>query len=212
MSAGYGSRTSALLLSVVGRAVNWPVSIRSVMSQAANLLICSVLLACGCRVSKPSEVESRIAKEVKRRMTVRGKDVRNPVPSTEDSVAEGREHFSHHCAICHGLDGQAYGVPFADKMGPPVPDLMSKDIQDYADGQLKSIISDGINPSGMPAWKGILNDDEMWSIVNYIRHLPPKASLGIPAVYREEQEEHEHMHGQPKQSHESGAHGPAREK
>ena len=191
--------------------VHVSIACRSVTNPAANLLICLVLLACGCRVSKPSETESKIAKEVKHRMTVRGKDVPNPAPPTEDNVAEGREHFGHHCAICHGLDGQAYGVPFADKMEPPVPDLMSKDIQDYADGQLKSIINDGINPSGMPAWKGILSDDEMWRIVDYIRHLPAKGSLGIPAVYREEQEEHEHMHGQPKQSHESGPHSPARE-
>jgi len=35
----------------------------------------------------------------------------------------------------------------------------------------------------MPASKGILNDDEMWQIVHYIRHLPPPGSLGEPAVY-----------------------------
>jgi hypothetical protein len=28
---------------------------------------------------------------------------------------------SHHCGTCHGLDGEATGVPFADKMAPPVP-------------------------------------------------------------------------------------------
>jgi len=35
----------------------------------------------------------------------------------------------------------------------------------------------------MPASKGILSDDEMWEIVDYIRHLPPKGSLGEPPVY-----------------------------
>ena len=30
---------------------------------------------------------------------------------------------------------------------------------------------------------GILNDDEMWTIVHYIRHLPAKGSLGEPRVY-----------------------------
>ena len=168
------------------------------LSQAANLLICSALLVCGCRVSKPGDVETKIAKEVKHKMTVRGKEVPNPLPSTADNIAEGREHFGHHCGICHGLDGQSSGVPFADKMDPPVPDLTSKDVQDYADGQLKSIINDGIGPSGMPAWKGILSDDEMWRIVHYLRHLPAKGSLGIPAVYQEEQEQHEHIHRQEK--------------
>ena len=68
-------------------------------------------------------------------------------------------------------------------MSPPVPLLVSHEIQAYADGQLKSIIENGIFPSGMPAWKGILDEDEMWAIVPYLRHLPPKGSLGVPTFY-----------------------------
>ena len=47
----------------------------------------------------------------------------------------------------------------------------------------------------MPAWKEILSDEEMWKVVDFIRHLPAKGSLGIPDVYKEEQEEHKHMPG-----------------
>jgi hypothetical protein len=61
--------------------------------------------------------------------------------------------------------------------------LSSKDVQDYKDGQLKWIIENGINPSGMPAWKGTLSDEAMWKVVDFLRHLPPKGSLGIPDVY-----------------------------
>ena len=32
-------------------------------------------------------------------------------------------------------------------------------------------------------------------MVHYIRHLPAKGSLGAPAIFKEEAEEHEHMHG-----------------
>jgi mono/diheme cytochrome c family protein len=56
-------------------------------------------------------------------------------------------------------------------------------VQQYTDGQLKWVIDNGIFPSGMPASKGILSDDEIWQIVDYIRHLPPKGSLGEPPVY-----------------------------
>jgi len=35
----------------------------------------------------------------------------------------------------------------------------------------------------MPAAKGVLNDDEVWSIVLYLRHLPPPGSLGEPRAY-----------------------------
>src|SRR5207302_209644 len=100
-----------------------------------------------------------------------------------------------HCQSCHALHGQNTGVPFGAKMDPPVADLSVKDVQDYTDGQLKWIIENGIKPSGMPGWKGILEDEEMWNIVHYIRHLPAKGSLGAPKIFKEEAEEHEHMHG-----------------
>jgi len=48
---------------------------------------------------------------------------------------------------------------------------------------LKWVIDNGVAPSGMPASRGILSDEEQWSIVLYLRHLPPAGSLGEPAVY-----------------------------
>ena len=147
----------------------------------------------GCGVSKPGSIESRVAKEIKSKVTIGGKDDKNPVPYSEAVAKEGGEHFQHHCQICHGLDGQNTGVPFAEQMSPPVADLASKDIQDYTDGQLKWIIQNGIGPSGMPAWKGILDEEEMWHVVHYIRHLASKGSLGVPAIFKEEGEEHKQM-------------------
>src|SRR5215470_17766537 len=148
----------------------------------------------GCKVSEPSGTESKVMKAVKQKLMVGGKSDVNPVAATADNLKEGQEHFGHHCAICHGLDGEATGVPFANKMAPPIPSFSSKDVQDYTDGQLKWIIQNGIDPSGMPSWKGTLTDNEMWTLVNFIRHLPAKGSLGIPDVYKEEHEKHEHMH------------------
>jgi mono/diheme cytochrome c family protein len=48
---------------------------------------------------------------------------------------------------------------------------------------LKWVIDYGISPSGMPGSKGMLSDDEIWSIVAYLRHLPPAGSLGEPEMY-----------------------------
>src|SRR5215470_2925751 len=151
-----------------------------------------ILALCGCKAGTPGKVESKVAEEVKHEVTVGGKDVKNPIAYTPDAAKEGGEHFQHHCGICHGLDGQNTGVPFASKMQPPVADLTSKDVQDYTDGQLKWIIANGIAPSGMPGWKDILTDEEMWNLVRYIRHLPAKGSLGPPSVYKEGASAHEH--------------------
>jgi mono/diheme cytochrome c family protein len=118
-----------------------------------------------------------------KRFTVGGKSDRNPLAATEENVRKGRNDFSHYCIVCHGLDGQNTGVPFAEAMSPPVPRLISPEVQGYSDGQLKWVIENGLFPSGMPASRGILNETEMWRIVLYIRHLPPEGSLGEPAVY-----------------------------
>ena len=155
-----------------------------------------VVTIAGCKAGAPSKAENAVVNEVKHEVTVGGKDVKNPIAYTPDAAKEGGEHFQHHCQICHGLDGQNTGVPFAAKMDPPVADLSTKDVQDYADGQLKWIIENGIEPSGMPGWKGILDDNEMWNMVHFIRHLPAKGSLGAPGIFKEEAEQHEEMeHG-----------------
>jgi mono/diheme cytochrome c family protein len=137
----------------------------------------------GCKASPPGQVERGVAGWTKHTLTVRNKWERNPLPATTENIATGKEAFSHYCVACHGMDGQNTGVPFADSMSPPVPSLNSAEIQSYTDGQLKWVIDNGIEPSGMPASKGILSEDEIWATVLFIRHLPPAGSLGDPPMY-----------------------------
>jgi mono/diheme cytochrome c family protein len=139
----------------------------------------------GCQARQPGRAETVVMTAIKRNVTVRGKRDTNPFPEKQENIQAGRDNFSHYCAACHGLDGQNTGVPFAEAMSPPVPALNSAEVQSYSDGQLKSVIENGLFPSGMPASKGILNEDEIWQIVVYLRHLPPKGSLGEPKMYGE---------------------------
>src|SRR6202051_12315 len=141
------------------------------------VIACAMILS-GCRVSKPGAMESEMAKDMKHKITVGGKNTPNPIPATPENIKDGQEHFEHHCGICHGLAGEATGGPFAQKMSPPIPSLSSTDVQEYKDGQLKWIIENGINPSGMPSWKGILTDEEMWKLENLMGHRPPKGTRG----------------------------------
>src|ERR1019366_9552364 len=138
----------------------------------------AVLGCSGCKVSAPGKMETGFMRAAKHKAFVGNKEARNPKPPTPATIKDGKEAFGHYCTVCHGLDGQATGVPFASRMSPPVPSLTSEDVQSYTDGQLQWIIENGIAPSGMPASKGILNNDEMWSIVVFLRHLPPAGSLG----------------------------------
>jgi mono/diheme cytochrome c family protein len=137
----------------------------------------------GCKVSQPSPLERKVVTTAEHDITVGNRSQQNPLPLTKDTLAAGKEAFNHYCVVCHGLDGQSTGVPFADRMSPPIPSLASRQVQLYSDGQLKWIIDNGLSPSGMPASKGTLSDEEIWSIVHFIRHLPPAGSLGEPDVY-----------------------------
>jgi mono/diheme cytochrome c family protein len=141
------------------------------------------LLLAGCQVRTPGRLETSVMQGAKRRLTIGGRSDVNPVPPTEEHIHAGQRNFAAYCMVCHGLDGQNTGVPFADRMAPPVPPLNSAPVQAYTDGQLHWIIQNGIFPSGMPASKDLFRDEEIWQLVDYIRHLPPKGSLGEPQVY-----------------------------
>lgn len=149
--------------------------------RASALIV--VAMTTACSVARPGKIETEFITAAKHRFTVGEKKVTNPLPNDAETIARGKSAFSSYCVACHGLDGQNTGVPFAEAMSPPVPSLASKDVQEYTDGQLHAVIRDGVGPSGMPAAKGILNDEELWAIVVYLRHLPAKGSLGEPAMY-----------------------------
>ena len=146
-------------------------------------LMLSVFLPGGCKANSPGRLETSLMTQAKQKILVPNKAQRNPLKDDTATIADGKESFSHYCAACHGLDGQNTGVPFADRMSPPVPLLTSKNVQAYTDGQLKWVIDYGLWPSGMPGSKGILSDDEIWSTVVYLRHLPAAGSLGEPEMY-----------------------------
>jgi S-disulfanyl-L-cysteine oxidoreductase SoxD len=150
------------------------------------LAACLFLLVRGSAAKPAGTLETLVMTAAKHRLLVGNGNAKNPLPVSSQNVLEGRQNFSHYCYVCHGLDGQGTGVPFADAMSPPLPSLASKSVQSYSDGQLFWVIKNGLWPSGMPRANGILNDDEIWSIVTYIRHLPPAGSLPDPPAYSDE--------------------------
>jgi len=156
---------------------------RFVSSLGALTAAAALLVLAGCKAKPPGSTERWIVTSAKHHLFVGNKDQKNPLPVSAEVLAEGKEAFSHYCVACHGLDGQNTGVPFADKMSPPVPSLASSDVQSYSDGQLNWVIDYGIWPSGMPGSKDTLSDEEIWSIIVFLRHLPPAGSLGEPEMY-----------------------------
>ena len=141
------------------------------------------VLGHGLKAQQPGALEDKVMQIAKHKLLVGDIREKNPLRVSPGTLADGKEAFSHYCVACHGMDGQNTGVPFADRMSPPVPSLATAEIQSYSDGQLKWVIDNGIWPSGMPGSKGMLSDEEIWSIVIYLRHLPPAGSAGEPEMY-----------------------------
>jgi predicted CXXCH cytochrome family protein len=141
------------------------------------LLFCSLALVAGCKASPPGKWETYVITHAKRSILVPNSQTDNPLAATPDNIAFGRESFSRYCVSCHGLNGQGAGVPFGTHMSPPVPSLVSRDVQAYSDSQMKWIIDNGLWPTGMPGSKSVLTDQQIWSIVLYLRHLTPTPGL-----------------------------------
>jgi mono/diheme cytochrome c family protein len=150
---------------------------------AALIITTALLMLLGCKANPPGRLETRGITYAKHHVFIGNKKQKNPLPDNAATFKDGEEAFAHYCVACHGMDGQNTGVPFVDHISPPIPPLISQDVQSYTDGQLKWILDYGIRPSGMPGSKGTLSDDELWSIVVFLRHLPPAGSRGVPDMY-----------------------------
>lgn len=119
---------------------------------------------------QPSRVEAVVARNVRRLATPADARTRqNPVSRTELAIAEARDHFADHCAICHANDGSGR-TQINSGLYPPAPDLRQWETQQLSDGELFYIIQNGVRFTGMPGWGG--EDEENWKLVLFIRHLP----------------------------------------
>jgi mono/diheme cytochrome c family protein len=83
-------------------------------------------------------------------------------------LTDGAKEYEEHCALCHG-GAKARISPIGEKFNPPAPQLINK-IPHDPDAWLFWVTKHGVRMTGMPAWGGVLSDDEMWKIVAFIKH------------------------------------------
>jgi mono/diheme cytochrome c family protein len=99
--------------------------------------------------------------------------LKNPIASSADSIATGKQLYVRHCAPCHATSGE--GGPGNDLI-PAAPDLTDA-MWDHgsSDGAIFASIKDGIAPEfNMTPFKDRLKDDDIWHVVNYVRSLAKK--------------------------------------
>jgi len=97
----------------------------------------------------------------------------NPVASSDEVIAEAREHFADHCSVCHANDGSG-NTEMGRGLYPKAPDMRLPATQSLSDAELFYIIENGVRFTGMPGWSTGTKDGETasWHLVHFIRHLP----------------------------------------
>jgi mono/diheme cytochrome c family protein len=103
----------------------------------------------------------------------------NPVALSDANLIGGIKLYGQHCAICHGTaQGEASASPIAKGENPVPPQLAKEGVEDDPEGVTFWKVKHGIRWSGMPAWEKTLNDQQIWTLALFLKHmnkLPPSA-------------------------------------
>ena len=156
----------------------------------------------------PGAVERWLAPRLRSwSMPAAAQEKTNPIPDSAEARAEGLAHWADHCAICHANNGSG-DAEMGKHMYPPAPDMRGTATQRLTDGELFSIIQNGVRFTGMPAWApagGAHNEEDSWKLVRFIRHLPQlsaeeerkmrELNPKSPEELQEEEEEKEFLNG-----------------
>jgi mono/diheme cytochrome c family protein len=97
-------------------------------------------------------------------------------------VQRGAMIYASHCVKCHGAPGTAQDVVGMSMQ--PVPGPLVDAARRWNEREMYWITRHGIKMSGMPAWEFHLDEQELWSVVAFLRELPgltPQAYRAITA-------------------------------
>jgi mono/diheme cytochrome c family protein len=145
--------------------------------------------------AEPGSIERSIASRLVRLSIPADHDrATNPFAADRDTWRAAVDHYSDHCAICHGDDGHGR-TDLGQNMYPKVPDLADAAVQQLSDGAIFSIIQNGVRWTGMPAWKHEHTADDTWKLVSLVRRLPSLSQDELEGLtHREDDRQSEPPH------------------
>jgi len=91
----------------------------------------------------------------------------NPVEASELSLTRGAEAYRANCVSCHGTEARGDGQLAAHLNPAPADLVMMAPMHPAGDLAWKIEVGRG----AMPAWKGLLSEEQVWDIVNYLKSL-----------------------------------------
>ena len=101
-------------------------------------------------------------------------NLNNPIPYTQDNLAEGKGLYTIYCAVCHGDKGDGKGILVEREkiLGVPSYDDAGRAI---TEGSVYHVMYYGINNMGSYASQTSI--EERWQIDHYVMSLKDKLSL-----------------------------------
>lgn len=90
---------------------------------------------------------------------------------TPEMVKAGKEVYEANCAGCHATNGDGNG-PAAAALNPKPRNFVKADYKypvNAKDTDLFKTVMNGVAGTAMPPWKDGLSQDQMWSVVAYVR-------------------------------------------
>ena len=101
----------------------------------------------------------------------------NPVALTDANLLTGVQLYADNCVYCHGgAKGKTTPSGLAKGEYPPPPQLADAGVEDDPQGHTFWKIKHAIRWTGMPSWKYALNDQQIWTLALFLKHmdkLPP---------------------------------------
>lgn len=135
----------------------------AVSGERASLFLLAVLLAAGWAAAH-SKSDWQAPDEAKQ--------LKNPVPVNDASIAAGKAIYADKCANCHGEKGDGQGED-ADLYEPkPTGFTDAQVMNSMTDGEIFWKVTEGRRP--MLSFKKKLTEEERWQAVNYLRTFAPK--------------------------------------
>ena len=106
-------------------------------------------------------------------------DQTTPAPSTSTTPAPtaggdlGSQVYAQRCALCHGPTGHGDGPAAASLNPKPRNHTDGSYMNSRTDAELLEVIHNG--KGAMPAWKGVLSEEEINAVLKHVRSLavPP---------------------------------------
>lgn len=95
--------------------------------------------------------------------------------SVTQAAERGEDVYKTYCWQCHGMQADGMGINVPDMSVQPRDHTDSKEMSARSDEELFKAIKEGGRSIGksllMPAWEGVLSDDEIHELVRYLREL-----------------------------------------